>query len=74
MAAVYRVTCGCGGFAVATLSEYEARKFRTFHANLNSDREAGIHDVKIMALANENRPAQAILEAYTVWATAGVPA
>lgn len=73
MAAVYRVTCDCGGFAVATISELEARKFATFHDNLNTDRGAGIHHVKILALANESRPAQAILEAYTAWATA-VPA
>lgn len=73
MGAVYRVTCDCGGFAVATLSEYEARKFRTFHENLNSDRGAGIHHVRVLALANESRTAQQILEAYTSWAT-GVPA
>lgn len=74
MAAVYRVTCNCGGFfAVAIISELEARKFAVFHDNLNCDRDAGIHHVKILALANESRQAQAILEAYTAWAI-GVPA
>lgn len=74
--AVYRVSCDCGGFAVATLSEYEARKFATFHSQWNADIKRGqapAHTVRITALSNDARPAQAILEAYATWATA-VPA
>lgn len=74
--AVYRVSCPCGGFAVATLSEYEARKFATFHDQWNADIKRGqekAHQARITALTNETRPAQAILEAYATWATA-VPA